>query len=431
MNIHPDILGNINPTTRKLLENEAERVNIAKGVIESYLKGKHLDYDVNISNNNYRSESEKSMKHLKNVREDIFFKKPVEFNKYSDRDLLQYALGANLYMNGLRDIFDKLTLNGFEDVGSITICFEDATKESDLNQCEENTLNLLSKLYESLEMKMISIENLPLIFIRVRNEEQFINFTERLSKEQISLLAGFIFPKFNCDNGQVYLNYLQELNYKFNEKLYGMPILESEKIIYKESRIDELLNIKKLLSKYHDLILNIRVGGTDFSSKFALRRGVSTSIYDIRVVSECLIDIVNVFGRREDGYVISAPVWEYFSTEVESKEVQGLIKEITYDKENGFCGKTIIHPSQGRYVNSIYAVTYEEYVDARNILTNQNEGGVFKGCGDNKMNEVLPHLNWAKKINCRAKAFGVLNKGITHKKIYLQEKDKQSVVCLW
>lgn len=40
MNIHPDVLGDINQATCKLLEYEAKRVNIAKKVVESYLKVK-------------------------------------------------------------------------------------------------------------------------------------------------------------------------------------------------------------------------------------------------------------------------------------------------------------------------------------------------------------------------------------------------------
>ncbi len=370
------------------------------------------------------------MRYFRDIGEDIFLKGPIEFNKYSDKNILKYALGATLYMNGLKDIFNKLTHEGFKNIGAITICFEDATKERDLKECEDNTLDLLAKLYECVKSKEIKIENLPLIFIRVRNESQFISFTEKLSKDQISMLTGFTLPKFTYENGQVSLKHLRQLNYKFNESLYAMPILESEKILYKETRLEELLNIKKLLSDYEDLILNVRVGGTDFSSKFAIRRSMNLSIYDIRAVSDCLVDILNVFGRKEEDYVIAAPVWEYFSTETNSNEVQGLIKEVIYDKENGFCGKAIIHPTQGEYVNSIYAVTYEEYMDAKGILESDGEGGVFKGCGDNKMNEVLPHLSWANKVAYRSKVYGVLNKGICCKNIYLQEECKEAAVSL-
>lgn len=358
------------------------------------------------------------MRYFTEVKQETFYKKPMEVNKYTDKELLKYALGANLYMNGLMDIFSKIISGDFKDIGSITICFEDAVKESELAICEEKFLRLLHRLYEYKNSNELNQDNIPLIFIRVRNINQFINFTEKLDEDQIKFISGFTFPKFDTNNGQAYLNHLRDLNSKFEEKLYAMPIFESESIIYKESRLNELLELKKMLKEYNDIILNIRVGGTDFSSKFGMRRGVDSNIYDVRVVSECLIDIVNIFSRYEDGYVISAPVWEYFSTDIKSKEVQGLLKEIKNDKENGFLGKTVIHPLQGKYVNSNYVVTYEEYMDSKGIVESSKDGGVFKGFNDNKMNEVLPHLNWARKNMLRAKVFGVLNKDITVENLY-------------
>lgn len=46
------------------------------------------------------------------------------------------------------------------------------------------------------------------------------------------------------------------------------------------------------------------------------------------------------------------------------------------------------------------------------------DGGVFKGYGGNKMNEVKPHFNWAKKVMNRAEIFGVLNEGISYEELY-------------
>lgn len=358
------------------------------------------------------------MRYFENVDKNLFYKKPVEINKYTNKELLQYGLGANLYMNALKDIFYKLISGGFENIGVVTICFEDAIKENDVEKGEKNVLELLNKLSSYKEKDMLKEENMPIIFIRVRNINQFINFTEKLNRNQIRFIGGFTFPKFDTSNAEIYLEHLSYLNHKFDTKLYAMPIFESKDILYKESRIKELLTIKGIIKEYKNLILNIRVGGTDFSSKFGLRRSVKYSIYDIRVISECLIDIINIFSRREDEYTISAPVWEYFSSDLESEEVQGLIKEINYDKENGFYGKTIIHPYQGKYVNAAYAVSYEDYIDSKNIIESSQDGGVFKGFGDNKMNEVLPHLNWARKNIIKAEVFGVLNEGVTMDKLY-------------
>ena len=360
------------------------------------------------------------MKYFMDLKEKYFYKLPSDFNKYSNKNFLKYALGANLYMNSLKDIYSKIMNGDFKNIASITICFEDSVRESDLKICEDNTIIILDKLYNSLRNKEINFEDIPLIFMRVRNINQFIDFSSRLSKHHAPLISGFVFPKFNAENAIEYLEHTRKLSNLFNEIFYVMPILESENIIYKETRMAELIIIKDILDRYKDIILNIRVGGTDFSSKFALRRSVHSNIYEVRVVGECLIDIVNIFLRESSEYIISAPVWEYFSDDINSVEVQGLLNELRLDKENGFCGKTVIHPKQARYVNIAYIVSYEEYIDAINIIDNSKEGGVFKGCSDNKMNEVLPHLNWAKKIVEKAEVYGVLNKGVKVDELYLE-----------
>ncbi len=355
------------------------------------------------------------MRYYSNENKKLYYKKPIEINKYIDKEILANALGANLYMNGITDIFKKIINGSLKNVGSISICFEDATKESELSKAEENIQNALEKLIVYSENKEIEV---PLIFIRVRNEKQFINFTQRLNEKTIKLITGFTLPKFDTTNAEIYLNILDNLNKRFNEITYAMPILESSSIIFKESRMEELIKLKEILNEYSELILNIRVGGTDFSSQFGIRRSVNSNIYSIGVVSECLIDIINMFGRKEEQYVISAPVWEYFSKDINSKEVQGLLNEIEFDKENGFFGKTVVHPTQVKYVNGNCAITFEEYIDAKNIIKSAEEGGVFKGYNDNKMNEVLPHLSWARKKIIRAEAFGVLNKGINNEELY-------------
>ena len=224
------------------------------------------------------------------------------------------------------------------------------------------------------------------------------------------------------------MEHLQELNERYGEILYGMPIIEDPEVAFKETRMQELMGIKRILDKHHDLVLQVRVGATDFSSCFGVRRGVDYSIYDILTVRECLSDILNVFGRNND-YVVSGPVWEYFRASkqmmfldlpkhdledclmkrvpIVNSEIDGLLREVILDKANGFVGRTVIHPTHIKYVNALQAVTREEYDDACMILGNQ-QGGVLKGTGANKMNEVKPHTNWARKIYMRARAYGVI-----------------------
>lgn len=346
------------------------------------------------------------MKYFSNENNLKFYKEPQTFDKYSDKEILKFALGANLYVPATQQtIFQKLIDNRFHNIGAITLCMEDSIDETHLDEAQLCTLNLLERLNIVIEEK--KEYNLPLIFIRVRNESQFLDFSKRLRKEHSRVLSGFNFPKFNSTNGVNYFAVLKDLSIRFDEPLYGMPIIEDELVMYKETRFKELAKIQAILCDYDGYVLNLRVGGTDFSSLFGLRRDISTTIYDIKVVADCLKDISNYFMRQQYQYVVSGPVWEYYSWNENSLEIQGLKKELNLDIQNGFHGKTVIHPSQIDVVNKAYVVKYDEYLDAKNIM--EANGGVFAGYNGNRMNEVNPHRNWAKKILSKAVVYGVAN----------------------
>ncbi len=356
-----------------------------------------------------------------------FVVEPEHFDKYTDRELLQYCLGAAMYMPGFKDFAPKILSNAMPGLTTMVLCFEDACPEERVPEAMENTYKLLDTVTDAVDNGELDPDKVPLIFVRIRNLEQFKAFGERLTKHQVRSLCGINFPKFNSSNGYEYYAYLKDLNERFDEILYGMPIIEDPEVAYKESRIFELTGIKRILDKYHDLVLQVRVGGTDFSSVFGVRRGVDYSLYDIMTVRECLCDILNVCGRN-NSYVISGPVWEYFRAPkylmfedlpkhgledylmrrkpLVNNEIDGLLREVILDKANGFVGRTVIHPTHVKFVNALMAVTKEEYDDARMILG--TGGGVVKGTGGNKMNEVKPHTNWANKILNRARAFGVI-----------------------
>ena len=51
-----------------------------------------------------------------------FYKEPNSFNKYSDKNILKYAVGANLYMPAIqKSIFNKLVDNKFHNIGNFFI----------------------------------------------------------------------------------------------------------------------------------------------------------------------------------------------------------------------------------------------------------------------------------------------------------------------
>lgn len=362
---------------------------------------------------------------------------PEDFDKHTDRELLQYCLGAAMYMPGYKDFLPKILGNAMPGLTTIVLCFEDACPEERVPEAMANVHRLLARVTQATESGEMDPGKVPLIFARVRNLAQFKAFAAELTPEEARSLCGINFPKFNAENGHEYYAYLQDLNERLGEIVYGMPIIEDPEVAYKETRMTELTGIKKILDKYHDLVLQVRVGGTDFSSVFGVRRGVDYSLYDIMVVRECLSDIINVCGRNND-YVISGPVWEYFRAPKEmmfeelpkhgledylmrrkplvNNEIDGLLREVILDKANGFVGRTVIHPTHVKFVNALMAVTKEEYDDARQILG--TGGGVVKGAGGNKMNEIRPHTNWAKKTCNRARAFGVIENEGAYVKLF-------------
>ena len=133
---------------------------------------------------------------------------------------------------------------------------------------------------------------------------------------------------------------------------------------------------------------------------------------------------------------MTAPVWEYFADherlfrtllrstpfqehdavrfrdKLVSRDLDGLLREISLDRVNGLIGKTVIHPSHVPAVHALSVVTHEEYRDATDILA-ATSGGVHRSEYRNKMNEARPHRIWAQQVLRRAHVFGVANQGIT------------------
>ncbi|KJD43795.1 citrate lyase subunit beta [Paenibacillus terrae] len=365
---------------------------------------------------------------------------PEEFENHSPKEVLAYGVGAALYMPATRPfVVNDLCSQKHKGLQSIVLDLEDAIGDQQVIKAEETLCLTLTQIARHLNEGLLSTLQLPLFFIRVRNPEQLKRVIEKIAGEVI-LITGFILPKFNVLEGVKYFEILRLYNKSkpiSHPTLYGLPILETADVLYKETRLDALINIKNVLDKNKDLVLNIRIGATDFSSRFGLRRSPDMTIYDISIIRDCMSDIINLFGRAVDNYVISGPVWEYFSSTVRvfnsqlkdssfeetminpgkrpklqmiSRYEDGLIREVLLDKENGIIGKTIIHPTHIDLVQSLYTVTREEYVDANSIIHHNNGlHGVVRSEFRNKMNEIKPHLNWAYKILIRAKVYGVLN----------------------
>ncbi|WP_180954238.1 HpcH/HpaI aldolase/citrate lyase family protein [Bacillus sp. M6-12] len=380
------------------------------------------------------------MRHFEYISKDkeaaVFYQAPLRFTKDSDRELLAHSLGATLYMPGIRaSICADIVSRKHDGLTSLVVCLEDSISDKEVEKAEWNLITQLQQLSMNIEKGLLSYEDLPLIFIRVRNEVQMRFVAEQLGNS-LAMLTGFVFPKFSFEGGQKYLDTLHSINASNHLHLYGMPILETAEVIYKETRMSALLEIKQLLDQNFVNILNVRIGATDFSGLFGIRRSSDTTVYDISVIRDCIADIINMFARSEQEYTVSGPVWEYFKKgdrifkpqlrqspfESMGKEglsfrkgilnqyLDGLIKEVNLDKNNGLTGKTIIHPTHIKPVHALSVITFEEYMDAKSILESADGlAGVMKSRHSNKMNEIKPHYNWAKKIITKAKSYGVFH----------------------
>jgi citrate lyase beta subunit len=199
-----------------------------------------------------------------------------------------------------------------------------------------------------------------------------------------------------------------------------------------------LLGVRRLLDKHRDHVLAVRLGATDLSAVFGLRRSRDLTVYDVRVIADVIADVVNLFGRADGrGYVVTGPVWEYFSgtermfkpqlretlfaqhderklrAELIARDLDGLLREVALDRANGLTGKTVIHPSHVAAVHALSVVTSEEYADARDILGTNAAGGVASSAYRNKMNESKPHAAWAERTLLRAQVFGVAHEGVS------------------
>lgn len=370
----------------------------------------------------------------------FFFQKPQSFTKYSNRELLSYGLGATLYMPATRpNIHQEILSKKHEGLTSLVIDLEDAVGDNELTNAEAMLINELLKLNAELKKGFLSYMDLPLMFIRIRNLEQFKRIKEQLA-DAINLLTGVVLPKFSTETGEELLMEVRRIHTK-QHPFYAMPILETAKVIHKETRMEELMSIKALLDRYKEHILNVRIGATDFCGLYGIRRSADTTVYDIAVLRDCISDIINVFQRFDSPYVVSGPVWEYFSAKKRmlkpqlrqtpfrerygdeglkwrakliDEHMDGLIQEILMDIANGITGKTIIHPSHIKVVQALNVVSYEEFIDASNVLNAATgEIGVMKSNFANKMNEIKPHYYWAKKTILKSKLYGVLHEEFT------------------
>ncbi len=359
-------------------------------------------------------------------RNRLFLHEPQSFDRLSPPETLAVALGATLYVPAIRpNLAQDIEKASRRGVTSIVLCLEDAISDDRVLEAEQNVIS-------QLQDYALTGAAAPMIFIRVRAPYQIPLIVKGLD-EFVTVLSGFVLPKFTANNGLPYLDEVLSASRSSGHHLYVMPVVESEEVMFHETRWPVLHEIKALLDQHRAHVLAVRIGASDLCSVFGVRRSRDLTIYDVHMVAGVISDIVNIFGRAgANGFVITGPVWEYFHSGerrlkpqlretpfVEQDEsglrarliaddLDGLIREVMLDQVNGLTGKTVIHPSHVAAVHAMSVVTDEEFRDAQDILGIElAQGGVNRSTYRNKMNEGRPHRAWAERVARRAEIFGV------------------------
>lgn len=357
-------------------------------------------------------------------RAQLFLRPPQDFTCADSLDVLAMALGASLYSPATRPkLCAELIRSATRGVVSVVLCLEDSVPDAQLGAAEQNLLNQL-RTYAGVEHEPL------MVFVRVRSAEQIPMIVDGLGDAH-PVLTGFVVPKFSDADGAAYLDAIVAASGRIGRTLLAMPVLESPQIGFAESRLSTLLETRALLQQYPDTVLAVRLGATDLSAPFGLRRSRDMTVYDVRLLADVISDVVNVFTRGDAGYTVTGPVWEYFTgaermfkpqlretpfrehherrlrKKLIKRDLDGLIREIALDRANGLTGKTVIHPSHVAAVHALSVATHEEYQDAVDIAGTRGGGGVQASTYQNKMNESKPHSAWAQRILLRARVFGV------------------------
>lgn len=356
------------------------------------------------------------------VRTRLFHRPPQPFDRSAPREQLAHALGATLYVPATRaDLAGTIRRRRDDGVLSMVIDLEDAVADDAVQHAIDAATTALAELADAADP-------LPLLFIRPRTTAETAELLDHLG-DGARALTGVVLPKFTAAAGGAALAAIADRAPSY--QLYAMPVLETPEIVYRETRDEQLAGISDVLREHRERVLAVRIGATDMSALFGIRRDRDLTIYDVHVVAETISAIVNRLGRADgSGFVVTGPVWEYFADhermfrpllratpfernhaarfreQLVGRDLDGLLRETALDRANGLHGKTVIHPSHVAAVHALSAVTHEEYEDALDIVGGE-AGGVGASSYRNKMNEMKPHRNWARQTLIRADVFGV------------------------
>ena len=282
-------------------------------------------------------------------------------------------LGATLFVpathKNLKEIATGLK---YTYLRSLVIDLEDGISDTSLREGLQQLENVL-ELKQTFKL---------LRFIRPANIHML---KELLNKNNISNIDGFVLPKFSLKNAKTYLEQFKDKNFQL------MPSIETEDLFDAEV----LKQIRELLIPFKHRIPLIRFGLEDMFRQLKIRRDCGVSIYDMTTPSWVIGQLLGVFKPFD--FEVAAPVYRCFNDE------QVFKNEVMRDLQEGFISKTVIHPKQVKWLESIYKVNASDLADAKELLTTTSAIIAQQG----NMAEIPTQSPWARQIMQRAELFGI------------------------
>lgn len=135
------------------------------------------------------------------------------------KETLQYSLGALLYTPASDpQVADRILTRRWPGLTAVSLCLEDAIRDSGLAQAEGQLRDTLLCLREA------GAEGLPLLFVRVRDPEHLRHVHQLLAGCE-DVLTGYILPKFDLTNGEAYMQAMRDVRREAGRDIWCMPIL--------------------------------------------------------------------------------------------------------------------------------------------------------------------------------------------------------------
>jgi len=282
-------------------------------------------------------------------------------------------LGATLFIPAThKNLKEIVTGLKYKTLRSLVIDLEDGISNTSRQQG-------LQQLKEVLEMKH---PDQLFRFIRPTNA---VMLKELLKKSHINNIDGFVLPKFSLLNAQEYLEHLKDNNFQF------MPSIETEDLF----DVKMLKQIRELLIPFKHRIPLIRFGLEDMFRQLKIRRDCNISIYDMATPSWVIGQLLGLFKPFD--FEISAPVYRCFNDE------KGFKNEVLRELHEGLLSKTVIHPKQVEWLETVYQVNETDFTDAKEILSTADAVIAQQA----NMAEVPTQSPWARQIIKRAELFGI------------------------